>query len=135
MEGRRTRVLLAKPGLDGHDRGIKVLALGLRDAGFDVIYTGLRQSVDTIAQTALEEDVQVVGLSILSGSHLPICKKMRQAMDRAGLGDRMWLVGGNIPDRDRPILMELGVSQVFPTGTPIDQVAEYIQHHLEEHTS
>ena len=131
--GRATRVLLAKPGLDGHDRGVKVLALGLRDAGFDVIYTGLRQPVDAIVQAALEEDVQVIGLSILSGSHMPICRKMSKALREAGLDDRLWLVGGNIPERDRQALLDLGVAAVFPTGTPVDQVADFIRKNVQEH--
>jgi len=130
MTQRRPRVLLAKPGLDGHDRGVKVVALALRDAGFEVIYTGLRQSPEAIVSIAAQEAVDVIGLSILSGSHLPICERMRDLIADAGLGDKVWIVGGNIPYGDRPKLEELGVSRVFPTGTPFDEIVGYLKEHL-----
>ena len=121
------RVLIAKPGLDGHDRGAKVVALALKDAGMEVIYTGLRQSVDQITNTALQEDVQVVGLSILSGAHVPITKKLLAKMKKKGLTDKMVLVGGNIPKGDIPKLKKLGVKEVFPTGSRFEDIVSFIQ--------
>ena len=115
---RKIRILIAKPGLDGHDRGAKVMAHALRDAGMEVIYTGLHQTVDSIVQAALQEAVDVVGLSIMSGAHLPICKKLMALMTEKGLQDRMVVVGGVIPKRDIPALKDLGVAGVFPGGTP-----------------
>ncbi len=121
------KVLLAKPGLDGHDRGVKVVALGLKEAGFQVAYTGLRQGVDSIVQRAIDEGSDVIGLSILSGSHLPICARMKAALEAADLHDRLWLVGGNIPERDVAPLHELGVAAVFPFGTPIPDIVGFIE--------
>ena len=122
-----TRVLLAKPGLDGHDRGVKVVALGLKEAGFEVSYTGLRQDVSSIAQRAVDEGADVIGLSILSGSHMPICQRMAEALRAAGLGDKLWLVGGNIPERDHQPLRDLGVDGVFPFGTDIDDIIRFVE--------
>ena len=116
---RKIRILIAKPGLDGHDRGAKVMAHALRDAGMEVIYTGLHQTVDSIVQAALQEAVDVVGLSIMSGAHLPICKKLMALMTEKGLQDRMVVVGGVIPKRDIPALKDLGVAGVFPGGNSI----------------
>lgn len=124
------RVLIAKPGLDGHDRGAKVVALALKEAGMEVIYTGLRQTVEQIANTALQEDVQVVGLSILSGAHLPIVEKLMERMKEEGLADKIVLVGGNIPKRDIPKLKELGVKEVFPTGSRFEDIASFIESHV-----
>ena len=121
------RVLIAKPGLDGHDRGAKVVALALKDAGMEVIYTGLRQSVDQITHAALQEDVEVVGLSILSGAHLPITKKLLQKMKEEGVQDIMVVVGGNIPKGDIPKLKKLGVKKVFPTGSKFEDIVSFIQ--------
>ena len=121
------RVLVAKPGLDGHDKGAKVVALALRDAGFEVIYTGLHQTVDQIVEVALQEDVDVIGLSILSGAHLPITKKLRIQLEDAGLEDKVVLVGGNIPKRDIDALKNLGVSGVFSTGTNLEDISASIQ--------
>ncbi len=121
------RVLIAKPGLDGHDRGAKVVALALKDAGMEVIYTGLRQSVDQITHAALQEDVEVVGLSILSGAHMPITKKLLQNMKKEGIQDIMVLVGGNIPKGDVPKLKKLGVKEVFPTGSKFEDIISFIQ--------
>ena len=123
----KTRVLLAKPGLDGHDRGVKVVALGLKEAGFEVCYTGLRQAVSAIVQRALDERADVIGLSILSGYHLPICQRMSQALQAADLGDKLWLVGGNIPERDHQPLLDMGVDAVFPFGTDIDDIVRYVK--------
>jgi len=126
----KPRVLLAKPGLDGHDRGVKVVALALRDAGFEVIYTGLRQSVEAIVSVAMQEAVDVIGLSILSGSHMPICERMWGQLLGAGLQDKIWIVGGNIPHADRAKLESLGVNRVFPTGTPYTDIVGYLKEQL-----
>ena len=116
------RVLVAKPGLDGHDRGAKVVARALRDAGFEVIYTGIRQRPQEIAAAAVQEDVQVVGLSILSGAHVPLTRKTRDALLAAGADDVLLVVGGTIPASDVAKLRELGAAAVYPTGTPLDSL-------------
>jgi methylmalonyl-CoA mutase C-terminal domain/subunit len=121
------RVLIAKPGLDGHDQGAKVVVRTLMDAGFEVIYTGLRQSPEAIVRVAQEEDVDVVGLSIMSGAHIPICEKVGALLMKAGLDDKLWLVGGNIPHGDGEILLDLGVDGIFPTGSDLDEIAEFIR--------
>jgi methylmalonyl-CoA mutase C-terminal domain/subunit len=120
------RVLIAKPGLDGHDRGAKVIARALRDAGMEVIYTGLRQTPEMIAEAALQEDVDVVGLSILSGAHLALVPRIRQVMDQNGLNDVPILVGGIIPDDDKPKLETLGVAGIFGPGTNTDDIVAFI---------
>ncbi|MEK7310452.1 MAG: cobalamin B12-binding domain-containing protein, partial [Chloroflexota bacterium] len=107
---KRIRVLVAKPGLDGHDRGAKVVALALRDAGFEVIYTGLHQTVEQIVEAAIQEDVDVIGLSVLSGAHLPISKKLMAKLRESNMDDVLVMVGGNIPERDFAPLTELGVA-------------------------
>lgn len=127
MTDRPIRVLVAKPGLDGHDRGAKVVALALRDAGFEVIYTGLHQTVDQIVETALQEDVDVIGLSILSGAHIPITEKLMARLQEEEIADKVALVGGNIPERDVPALKELGVTAVFPTGSSFADVTAVIE--------
>jgi methylmalonyl-CoA mutase C-terminal domain/subunit len=114
------RVLVAKPGLDGHDRGAKIVARALRDGGFEVIYTGIRQKVDAIAEMALQEDVDVVGLSVLSGAHLGLAARTLEALASRGLGDVKVVVGGTIPASDSRALLDLGVAAVFPTGTSIE---------------
>lgn len=121
------RVLIAKPGLDGHDRGAKVIARALRDAGMEVIYTGLRQTPEMIAEAALQEDVDVVGLSILSGAHLALVPRIREVMNQTGLGDVPLLVGGIIPDDDRPKLEALGVAGIFGPGTNTDDISAFIR--------
>jgi methylmalonyl-CoA mutase, C-terminal domain len=125
--GRRTRVLIAKPGLDGHDRGAKVIARALRDAGMEVIYTGLRQTPEQIAAAALQEDVQVIGLSILSGAHLPICQKLIELLRAKGAADVPVFVGGIIPTQDIPELKKMGVAEVFLPGTTLQQVIEAVR--------
>jgi len=120
------RVLIAKPGLDGHDRGAKVVALALRQAGFEVIYTGLHQTVEQIVEAALQEDVDVLGLSILSGAHLPIASKLMACLDEVGLRPLV-LVGGNIPRRDVEALSDLGVAAVFPTGSRFEAMVDFIR--------
>jgi methylmalonyl-CoA mutase C-terminal domain/subunit len=135
----RIRVLIAKPGLDGHDRGAKVVALALRDAGFEVIYTGLHRTVEEIVETAVQEDVDVVGLSILSGAHLPIAGKLMAQLNEIGrpgdedgpVSDRpLVLFGGNIPERDVPALKALGVAAVFPTGSQFEDIAKFIRQNV-----
>ncbi len=121
------RVLIAKPGLDGHDVGAKVVCRALMAAGMEVIYTGLRRTPEQIAAVARDEDVDVVGLSILSGAHLPLCARVGEALRQAGVaGDVLWLVGGNIPRRDQAALQELGVHGVFATGAALDEIVAFI---------
>ena len=124
---RKIRVLVAKPGLDGHDRGARVVAYGLRDAGFEVIYTGLRQSPEQIATAAVQEDVDVIGLSILSGAHLVLTRKVLEALEAQGGEDIPILVGGLIPEGDKQALQEMGVAGVFTAGTPISSIASFIE--------
>jgi methylmalonyl-CoA mutase, C-terminal domain len=121
------RVLVAKPGLDGHDRGAKIVARALRDAGFEVIYTGIRQTAATIASVAQQEDVDIVGLSILSGAHVGLTRRTLEALRSAGLSDVKLVVGGTIPASDVPKLLALGVDAVFPTGTPVDDLVTAIR--------
>ncbi len=121
------RVLVAKPGLDGHDVGAKVVCRGLMDAGMEVIYTGLRQSPEAIASAALQEAVDVVGLSVLSGAHVPLCQKVAAELKKAGIAnDLLWLVGGNVPKRDHQALQEIGVDAIFPTGAAIADIVSFI---------
>jgi methylmalonyl-CoA mutase C-terminal domain/subunit len=129
MTDRPIKVLIAKPGLDGHDRGAKVLARGLRDEGFEVVYTGLRQTPDMVVTAALQEDVDVVGLSILSGAHMTLLPKITRLMREKGLEDVLVTAGGIIPDDDVPALKEAGVAEVFGPGTTIAEVAEYLRTH------
>ena len=127
MYQERIRVLLAKPGLDGHDRGVKVIARALRDAGMEVIYTGLRQTPEQIVSASVQEDVDVIGLSILSGAHMTIFPRVVQLAREAGLDDVMIFGGGIIPDEDIPRLKELGVSEVFTPGARMDDIIECIR--------
>ena len=131
--GPRTRVLIAKPGLDGHDRGAKVIARALRDAGMEVIYTGLRQTPEQIAAAALQEDVNVIGLSILSGAHLPICQKLLDLLRQKGASDVPVFVGGIIPTQDIPDLKKMGVAEVFLPGTTLQQVIDAVRRAAETH--
>ena len=117
-------MLVAKPGLDGHDRGAKLVARTLRDAGFEVIYTGIRQRPEVIASVAVQEDVQIVGLSILSGAHVALTEKTAKALRDAGAEDVLLVVGGTIPKRDVPKLEAAGAAAVFPTGTPVEELVE-----------
>lgn len=121
------RILVAKPGLDGHDRGAKIVARTLRDAGFEVIFTGIRQKVDAIVATAIQEDVAVVGLSILSGAHLALTAKTIEGLRNAGAADIAVVVGGTIPAADVPLLVEAGAAAVFPTGTPLESVVAEVR--------
>ena len=127
MSQKPIRILIAKPGLDGHDRGAKVVALALRDAGFEVIYTGLHQTVDHIVEAALQEDVDVVGLSVLSGAHLPLTERTIARLREEGMDDVRVVVGGNIPAQDVEPLKALGVSGVFPTGSRFEEIIEFFR--------
>jgi methylmalonyl-CoA mutase C-terminal domain/subunit len=123
----RIRVIIAKPGLDGHDRGAKVIARALRDAGMEVIYTGLRQTPEQIVSAALQEDAQVIGLSILSGAHMHICPRVMALLEEKGLRDEVLVVvGGIIPDVDVPRLNEMGIRGVFLPGTPMQAIVDFI---------
>jgi methylmalonyl-CoA mutase C-terminal domain/subunit len=123
---RKIRVLVAKPGLDGHERGAHVVAYGLRDAGFEVIYTGLRQTPEQIVSTAIQEDVDVVGLSILSGAHLLLTRKVLDGLRAGNAEDIMVIVGGIIPEDDIARLKEMGVAGVFTAGTPVSAITAFI---------
>jgi len=127
---KKIRILVAKPGLDGHDRGAKVVAQALRDAGMEVIYTGLHQTIDQIINSALQEDVDVIGLSIMSGAHLPICEKLVRKMKEKKLDDILVVVGGVIPKRDIPPLQKIGIQGIFPGGTPFDESVRWIKKHV-----
>jgi methylmalonyl-CoA mutase C-terminal domain/subunit len=122
-----TRVLVGKPGLDGHDRGAKLVARALRDAGFEVIYLGIRQRPETIAAAAVQEDVRVVGLSILSGAHVALTEKTARALREAGGQEVLLVVGGTIPRRDVPRLEAAGAAAVYPTGTPLEELVESLR--------
>ncbi len=130
MTEKRIRVLIAKPGLDGHDVGAKVVARALMDAGFEVIYTGLKQSAEEIARAAGQEDVDVIGLSVLSGSHLPLCRTLKGKLEEQELGDKLWIVGGNIPRRDHDELKKLGVAAVFATGTTTETIVSFVRENV-----
>ena len=125
----RPRILIAKPGLDGHDRGAKVIARALRDAGMEVIYTGLRQTPEQIAAAALQEDVDVIGLSILSGAHNSICARLMELLREKGLEDVLVVLGGIIPDADLPGLKAMGVSAVFRPGTAMQAIIDFVHTH------
>ncbi len=124
---RKIKVLVAKPGLDGHDRGAKVVALALRDAGMEVVYTGLHQSVEQIVKAAMQESVDVIGLSIMSGAHMPICRKLMEKLRQEGMEEVDVVVGGVIPKKDMELLTRMGVKGVFPGGTPFKEIVEGIQ--------
>ncbi len=124
---KKIRVLVAKPGLDGHDRGAKIVARALRDAGFEVIFTGIRQRIEDIVSIALQEDVDVVGLSILSGAHIALSARTVEGLRAADAGDIAVIVGGTIPAADVPKLRELGVAAVFPTGTSLETLVAEVR--------
>jgi methylmalonyl-CoA mutase, C-terminal domain len=127
MQEKRIRVLIAKPGLDGHDRGAKVVSLALRDAGMEVVYSGLHRSIDEIVAIAMQESVDVIGLSIMSGAHLPICKRLMERLKEKDLTDIHVVVGGVISKDDIPKLKEIGAKGVFPGGTRFDTIVESIR--------
>jgi methylmalonyl-CoA mutase C-terminal domain/subunit len=124
---RKIRVVIAKPGLDGHDRGAKVIARALRDAGMEVIYMGLRQTPEQIVSAALQEDADAIGLSILSGAHMHICPRVLELLKARGLEDVLLVVGGIIPDVDIPKLREMGVKGIFLPGSPMQNIVDFIQ--------
>lgn len=127
---KRIRILIAKAGLDGHDRGAKVVAQALRDAGMEVIYTGLHQTVDQILNTAIQEDVDVIGLSIMSGAHIPICEKLMKKIKENNIEDITVVVGGVIPKRDIPTLQKMGIKGIFPGGTPFEESINWIRQNV-----
>lgn len=127
---RRIRVLVAKPGLDGHDRGAKVIASAFRDAGFEVIYTGIRQTSEQIVRVAVQEDVDVIAISILSGAHNKLCKKIMDLLQEKGMSDVLCLAGGIIPNKDVEYLKSIGFSNVFGPGSNTHDIIQYIQEHV-----
>ncbi len=129
---RKIRVLIAKPGLDGHDRGAKVVARALRDAGMEVIYTGLRQTPEMIAEAVLQEDVDVVGLSILSGAHMALFPRIMKLLKEKGLDDVLVVAGGIIPDEDVPALKEMGIRGIFGPGTSTQDIVQFIRKEMGE---
>jgi len=129
---RPIRVLVAKIGLDGHDRGAKVIATALRDAGMEVIYTGLRQTPEMVVQAALQEDVDVIGVSILSGAHLTVFPKLKQLLDQQGMNDVLITGGGIIPEEDIEKLAELGIGKLFKTGSNTHDIADYIRNWVDQ---
>jgi len=126
----KIRVIVAKPGLDGHDRGAKVIARAFRDAGFEVIYTGLRQTPEQVVNAALQEDADVIGLSVLSGAHMTLCPRIMELMKKEGLDDVLVLVGGIIPDQDIPALKESGIAEVFQPGASTEEIIAYVRNHV-----
>jgi methylmalonyl-CoA mutase, C-terminal domain len=127
MPDKKIRVLIAKPGLDGHDRGAKIIARALRDAGMEVIYTGLRQTPEMIASAAAQEDVDVIGLSILSGAHNTLCPRLMELLRENGMNDVTVIIGGIIPDADIPGLKKVGIAEVFLPGTPTQAIIDFIR--------
>ena len=121
------RVLIAKPGLDGHDKGAKIVARGLRDAGMEVVYTGIRQTPDSIARTAIQESADVIGLSILSGTHLSVCRDLMEALGREGALDKLVLVGGTIPRKDVARLKQVGIAEVFGPDSTIEEIVRCVE--------
>src|SRR5437870_1192719 len=126
----KIRALIAKPGLDGHDRGAKVIARALRDAGMEVIYTGLHQTPEMIAEAALQEDVDAIGLSILSGAHMALFPRIIQELRKRGLDDVLVYAGGIIPDDDIPAIKEMGIGGVFGPGTPMEEAVRFVREHV-----
>jgi methylmalonyl-CoA mutase C-terminal domain/subunit len=124
------RVLIAKPGLDGHDQGAKVVVRALMDAGFEVIYTGLRQSPEAVARIALEEDVDVIGLSSMAGSHMQFCQRLKELLEENKLTDKLWIIGGNIPKRDLEELKAIGLDGIFPTGSHFEEITNFIRENV-----
>lgn len=134
MNERKIRVLVAKPGLDGHDRGAKIIARALRDAGMEVIYTGLRQTPEMIAAAALQEDVDAVGISILSGAHNTLCPRIVELLQARGMDDCLVLVGGIVPKEDVPRLKEMGVAEVFLPGTSTEDIVTFLRENVRPRT-
>ena len=132
MTNEKIRVVVAKPGLDGHDRGAKVIARAFRDAGFEVIYTGLRQTPEQIVNAALQEDADVIGISVLSGAHMTLCPRITELMRKEGLDDVMVVVGGIIPDQDIEELKKHGVSEVFQPGANTQDIVVYVKENVRQ---
>ncbi|MGB9135479.1 MAG: cobalamin B12-binding domain-containing protein [Candidatus Bathyarchaeia archaeon] len=132
MPERKIRILVAKPGLDSHDRGAKIVARALRDAGMEVIYTGLRQTPEQIAETALQEDVDVLGLSILSGAHMTLFPRIMELLKQKELSDVLVFAGGIIPEEDVPALKKLGIIEIFGPGTPTETIISFVKEHVEK---
>jgi methylmalonyl-CoA mutase C-terminal domain/subunit len=130
MNERKIRILVAKPGLDGHDRGAKVIARALRDAGMEVIYTGLRQTPEQIVHAALQEDVDAVGLSILSGAHMHLFPKIVSLLREKNMDDVLIFAGGIIPDRDAAKLKEIGIAEIFPPGSSLEGIVDFVKTHV-----
>jgi methylmalonyl-CoA mutase C-terminal domain/subunit len=130
MDEKKIRVLVAKPGLDGHDRGAKVIARALRDAGMEVIYTGLRQTPEQIVQAALQEDVDAIGLSILSGAHMHLFPRIMDLLQENKMNDVLVFAGGIIPDRDISKLKEIGIAEIFPPGSSLQEIVEFVKTHV-----
>jgi methylmalonyl-CoA mutase C-terminal domain/subunit len=129
QRSRPIRVVLAKPGLDGHDQGAKVVARALMDGGCEVIYTGLRQTPQSVARIALDEDADVIALSSMAGSHLPFCRKLRTLLEEAGLTDKLWVIGGNLPAQDHAELRALGFKGIFPSSSKLADIVAFIRSH------
>jgi methylmalonyl-CoA mutase C-terminal domain/subunit len=130
MTEKKIRILIAKPGLDGHDRGAKVIARALRDAGMEVIYTGLRQTPEQIINAALQEDVDAIGLSILSGAHMHLFPRILELKSQNNLNDVLVFAGGIIPDPDIPRLKEMGIAEIFPPGSSLDEIVAFLRSHI-----
>ncbi|MBZ0215533.1 MAG: cobalamin B12-binding domain-containing protein [Fimbriimonadaceae bacterium] len=126
-ESRKIKVLLAKPGLDGHDVGAKVVVRALMEAGMEVVYTGLRKSPQEIAEAARDINADVIGLSILSGSHMPICTELKEELNKWQLSNKVWVIGGNIPEEDHQKLKDMGLDGVFNTGSNLDEIVRFIK--------
>lgn len=131
-ESGKIKVLIAKPGLDGHDRGAKVVVHALNEAGMEVIYTGLHNTIEEIVDTASKKNVDVIGLSVYSGAHLPLGKKLMDLLKKKGLDDRLILIGGNIPQNDVETLKGYGINGVFPTGSNLDEIVTFIRKNIED---
>jgi methylmalonyl-CoA mutase C-terminal domain/subunit len=131
MNKAQKKILIAKPGLDGHDRGAKVVVRALMDAGFDVVYTGLRQTPEEVADAASRENVDVIGLSSMAGSHLDYCRRLKSLLEERKLTDKLWIIGGNIPANDESELESLGLDGVFPVGSPLDEIVSFLNERLQ----
>ena len=129
IAGKPIKVVLAKPGLDGHDQGAKVVVRAMLDAGFDVHYTGLRQTPEQVVAAALRESADVIALSSMAGSHLPFCTRLKPLLESAGLGGKLWIIGGNLPAQDHDALRALGFKGVFQTGSRLDAICDFIKAH------
>lgn len=127
MTKNKIRVLMGKPGLDGHDHGAKVVVRAMMEAGFEVIYTGLRRTPRQIAEAASTENVDVIGLSSMAGSHIPFCEKLKLLLKEYDLEDKLWIIGGNVPVRDHEALKNIGLDAIFPTGSHFDDIIDYIK--------